>query len=88
MLRDNAVLVMAVLRVFTGVMEICAAILMLRINRVEHALRINGVLAIIGPTLLLVGIMVGIAGLSDRIPLLRLALIYLGAFLIFWGARS
>jgi hypothetical protein len=88
MLKDNAVLAMAALRLLSGVMELCAALLILRLNRVDMALRINGFLAIIGPTLLLVGIMVGIAGLSDRIPLLRLALIYLGAFLIFWGARS
>ncbi|MBS4032564.1 MAG: DUF2619 domain-containing protein [Clostridiales bacterium] len=87
MLKDNTVLIMAALRLFSGLVEVCAAVLIFHLNRVDTALRINGVLAVIGPTVLLTGIVVGIAGLSGRIPLLRLLLVYFGAFLIFWGTR-
>ncbi len=87
MLKDHTVLAMALLRVFSGLVELSAALLIIRLNKVDAALRINGVLAVIGPTILLAGIIVGIAGLSDRIPFFRLLLVYIGAFLIFFGTR-
>ncbi|MDW7651391.1 MAG: DUF2619 domain-containing protein [Bacillota bacterium] len=87
MLRDNTVLAMAALRMLSGVLEIGAAFLIIRYYRVDMALRINGILAVVGPTLLLVGIFIGVSGLSDRLPLGRLLLIYAGVFLIFWGTR-
>jgi hypothetical protein len=88
MLRENTILAMAALRFFSGLLEILAAILIIRFARIDTALRINGLLAIAGPTILLLGIMLGVAGLTDRMPLGRLSLIYLGAFLIFWGTRK
>jgi hypothetical protein len=87
MLKENTVLTMAALRLLSGALEIMAAIFIFRISRVDVALRINGILAVVGPSILLLGIMVGVAGLSDRLPLSRLLLIYSGAFLIFWGTR-
>ncbi|MBS4031443.1 MAG: YqhV family protein [Clostridiales bacterium] len=87
MLKNHTIITMAGLRIFSGLLEVCAALLILRLNRVDTALRINSVLAVIGPTILLAGIMVGVVGLSDRLPLTRLLLIYGGAFLIFWGTR-
>jgi uncharacterized membrane protein HdeD (DUF308 family) len=88
MLKENTVMAMAALRVFSGVLEICAALFIIRFNRIDTALRVNGILAVIGPTILLMGIMLGVSGLTDRLPLGRLVLIYLGAFLIFWGTRK
>ena len=88
MLRDNTIITMAALRILSGIMEVGAALLILRYNRIDTALRVNGILAIIGPTILLLGITLGVAGLSDRVPLNKMFLIYLGAFLIFWGTRK
>lgn len=87
MLQNQTIITMAGLRIFSGLLEVFAALMILRLNRVDTALRINGVLAVIGPTILLAGIMVGVVGLSDRLPIPRLLLIYGGAFLIFWGTR-
>jgi hypothetical protein len=88
MLKENTILAMAALRVLSGLLEIGAAVLIIRLSRIDTALRINGLLAVVGPTILLLGIMLGVAGLSDRLPLGRLVLIYLGAFLIFWATRK
>jgi hypothetical protein len=88
MIKDHAVLTMAALRVFSGLVEVLAALFILRINRVDIALRINCALAIIGPSVLLAGIFIGVVAISDRLPYGRLALIYLGAFFIFWGTRQ
>lgn len=88
MFKDNTVLAMAALRMFSGVLEVCAALLIIRFNRIDTALRINGILAIIGPTILLICIIIGVTGLSNRLPLGRLLLIYLGVFLLFWGTRK
>lgn len=88
MLKEQTVVAMAALRILSGIIEVCAAVLIIRLNRVDAALRINGILAVVGPTILLLGIAVGATGLCDRIPLSRLLLIYLGASLIFIGTRK
>lgn len=88
MLRDNTVTAMAALRILSGIVEVGAALLILRYNRIDTALRMNGILAVIGPTILLLGITLGVVGLSDRVPLNRMVLIYLGTILIFWGTRK
>lgn len=87
-MRNFTVTVMAALRFLSGIIEICAALLILYYNKPETALRINGILAIVGPALLLLGIITGAAGLSGRLPLARLLMIYLGALLIFFGTRQ
>ena len=87
MIREHAILAMSALRLFSGLLEVCAGLLILRLNRVDFALRVNGMMAIIGPTVLLLGIIIGISGLAGRLPLQKLLLIYLGGFLIFWGTR-
>lgn len=86
-MNDQSVYIMAALRFLSGLIEISAAVLIIRFHCVETALRINGLLAIIGPTLLVIGIFVGAAALTDRLPLGRLLFIYAGALLIFWGTR-
>lgn len=87
MLKEHTVFTMAALRIFSGLLEVGAALLILRFNRIDTALRVNGALAIVGPTILLLGITLGVMGLSDRLPLGRMLMIYLGVLLIFWGTR-
>lgn len=87
MRHSQTVLVMALLRVLSGFLELGAACLILRFNNIESALRLNGLLAVAGHTILLVGITLGISGLSEKIPLFKLFLVYLGALLIFLGTR-
>lgn len=87
MQQNQTVLVMALLRVISGLMELGAAYLVFRLNSIESALQVNGFLAVAGHTILLAGVTLGICGLSGRIPLGRLLLVYLGALLIFLGTR-
>lgn len=86
-MREPAVLAMAGLRFFSGLLEVLAALLILRANRIETALQVNGVLAFVGPTILLAGIHIGVIGLASRMPPGRLLPVYLGALLIYFGAR-
>ena len=72
----------------SGIVEVGAAFLILRYNRIDTAIRVNCILAVIGPTILLLGITLGVAGLADRVPFSKMFIIYLGAFLIFWGTRK
>ena len=78
---------MAALRVLAGTIEISAAILMLRYGRVSTALRINAVLGLIGPTILLVVSTLGLMGLVGRVSLERLAAVAVAVALIFTATR-
>ncbi|WP_100404765.1 YqhV family protein [Bacillus solitudinis] len=84
---ETAVLVMVGLRVLSGLIELTAAGMMLRFNNVEKAVGINAILAIIGPTVLVTSIAVGLIGISDRISMTKLALIGGGVILILLGIR-
>ena len=69
---------MALLRVLSGSLELAAAYLMIRWGRVDHAMRINGLLGLVGPTVLLLVSLLGLASLSVHLPWPRLGLIAAG----------
>jgi hypothetical protein len=75
------------LRLFSGSMEILAAFLIYRLNSLETALKINSILASIGPLIFLGAMYLGLTGLTQKMPYGKVVLIYLGAGLIFWGLR-
>ncbi|MGI6097261.1 MAG: YqhV family protein [Dethiobacteria bacterium] len=83
-----SLLAMIALRLLSGTMEISAAILIYRLNNLEQALKINAILASIGPFVFLTAMYLGLSGLSSKIPYSKLFFIYLGVLLIFWGLRS
>ncbi|MDN5348459.1 MAG: hypothetical protein PWP65_2024 [Clostridia bacterium] len=87
-LPEKHVLGMASMRIISGLIEIMAALLMLKFNRVEDALRINAVLALIGPTVLLLVTSLGLWGMAGRASPAKLAFILLGVALIFYGTRK
>lgn len=78
---------MALLRLLAGSIEITAALLMLKFGRVQTAIKINGVLGLIGPVILTLVSSLGIIGLAQQIPLSKLATVALGVILIFVGTR-
>ena len=67
---EKAVLIMAVLRLFSGSVEIMAAGLMLWANDIEKALVINGSLALIGPIILILTTGFGLMGLCSGVILI------------------
>lgn len=85
---DKYVVGMAVLRLLSGIIEFSAALLMLKLNRVEQALKVNATLALVGPTIMMAVMALGLAGLAGKVPLPKLFIITLGVGLIFYGVKN
>lgn len=83
-----ALLGMAILRLFSGSMEILAAILIYKFSNLEQALKINALLASLGPIIFLAAMYLGLTGLAKELSFNRAIFIYAGVALIFWGLRS
>ncbi|HEX6971665.1 MAG TPA: YqhV family protein [Limnochordia bacterium] len=78
---------MAFLRLLSSAIEACAALFMLRFGRVETAVQINALLAVIGPIILSAVTALGLMGLAGKVPFVRLVFIGAGVLLILYGAR-
>ncbi|HKM17917.1 MAG: YqhV family protein [Firmicutes bacterium] len=81
------VLSMAAMRFIAGALEITAALLMLRFAKVHAAMKINAVLGMIGPTVLMIVSSLGLIGLSQQISYAKMLIIAIGVLFIFYGAR-
>lgn len=64
---DKFVTSMATLRFFSGTIEIVAAVLMLKLGRVDKALAVNSALAFVGPAILIITTTIGLAGMADKL---------------------
>ncbi|XEC97670.1 YqhV family protein [Paenibacillus tarimensis] len=64
---NKIVLTMALLRMFSGSLELFAAFLMLRLNQIDKALIVNSSLALVGPMILISTTTIGLIGLSDKL---------------------
>lgn len=78
---------MALTRMLSALVELTAALWMLRVGQVEGALRINGLLGLVGPLVLALTTALGLAGLAGHVPPWRLAVVAAGVLLILWGTR-
>ena len=78
---------MALLRLFAGSIEITAALLMLKFGRVHTAMKINGILGLIGPIILTLVSALGLLGLAQQLPPTRVVLAAAGVALIFLSTR-
>ncbi|MGM0472023.1 MAG: YqhV family protein [Bacillota bacterium] len=85
--RDKLLLGMALLRVFSGLVEFGAAILMIKFNSVEKALKLNSVLALIGPIILVLVSTLGLVDIADKVSLVNIVIIGMGVGLILVGIR-
>ncbi|MFS0554091.1 YqhV family protein [Brevibacillus sp. 179-C9.3 HS] len=85
---EKAIMGMAALRVFSGSIEIIAALLILKVNQVEKALLINSGLAIVGPVILITTTAIGLLGMSDRISFAKIAWILVGVSCILIGVKK
>lgn len=81
------VVTMALLRLIAGTIEITAALLMLKLGEVQAALKINGVLGLIGPIILTLVGSLGLIGLRDQLSWEKLVVTSIGVLLIFLGTR-
>ena len=85
LVNDKVVFGMAVMRLLSSSIELTAALLILKFDSIQTALKINAVLALIGPTIMTVVMIIGLTGLSGKIPLRNFLIILLGVALIFYG---
>lgn len=85
---DKIVIGMVLLRIFSGLIEIGAAMLMLKFNKVEIALKINAMLAFVGPIILMSVMALGLLGMAGKIPVSKMFFIGLGVLFIFYGASK
>ena len=79
---------MAALRFLSSAIECAAALYMLRLFRVQDALRLNAVLGLVGPTILILVTIVGMAGIAEKLSVERIALILVAVVLIFLATRG
>ena len=82
---NKFVLSMASLRLFSGCLEITAALLMLKWNQVEKSLLINAGLSVFGPFVLLMTMTLGLMGIADKISFGKMAWVLIGVGCIFMG---
>ncbi|NEU29609.1 YqhV family protein [bacterium LRH843] len=85
---EMVLLVMVGLRIFSGLIELTAAGLMFKLNSIEKAVSINAMLALIGPTIFITSIVVGLIGMSDRLSYSKFLFIGAGVALILIGIRK
>ncbi|UOY94491.1 YqhV family protein [Ectobacillus sp. JY-23] len=74
---------MALLRLISGSIEITAALSMLYVNDVKKALLINGMLALVGPTVLIITMMIGVTQVAGGMSFVKLFFLVLGVGCIF-----
>ncbi|WP_223066531.1 YqhV family protein [Paenibacillus caui] len=82
---DKFVAGMASLRFLSGSLEILAALLMIRLGRVDKALAVNSALAFVGPTVLLITTSIGLAGMADKLSWSKMAWIACGVACLLIG---
>ncbi len=77
---------MVVIRLVSATVELTAAFLMWRFQRLDTAVRINGFLGMVGPVILTITMAIGLAGLATgKMPLAKMVWIGCGVLCILWG---
>ncbi|MCL6611230.1 MAG: YqhV family protein [Peptococcaceae bacterium] len=85
---EKIVLGMAALRFISSFLEFTGAFLMLRFNSVETAFKINALLAVTGPTVMITVTSLGLLGLAGKASLQGLVPILTGIALILYGVHK
>lgn len=80
-----SVLSMGALRLFGGSMELIIAILILYFNDPKKALALNGMLAMVGPVILISTMVIGLAGVASELPLSKFIFVAIGVGCILFG---
>jgi hypothetical protein len=81
-------LCMGLIRLFSGFIEISAGIMMIYFHNVETALKINALLALIGPMMMIIVTSLGLIGIAGSVSLEKMLIILCGVVLIFFGINK
>lgn len=79
---------MVLVRLFSALAELTGAYLMFRFNRLETAVRINALLGLVGPVVLITATTIGVVGLAGKLSAVRIFMIFAGVGLILAGVRQ
>lgn len=85
---ERALLMIIALRIFSGSVDITAALLMYKFNDLEKAFYINTLLALVGPCVLIVTTAIALFGLAEKISLTRMICLFAGITLILISLKS
>ncbi len=77
---------MVLIRLLSATLEFSGAFLMWRFHRLDTAVRINGLLGLVGPIILTSTMLLGVAGLAvGKVPITKMVWIGTGVLFILWG---
>lgn len=76
---------MGVLRLIGGSLELTIAILMFYFNDPRKSLALNGLLAMVGPIVLISTMAIGVAGVAQELPLSKFIFVAIGVCCILYG---
>ncbi|WP_225229905.1 YqhV family protein [Sporosarcina quadrami] len=85
---ERALLLIILLRIFSGSVDIAAAMLMYKFNDLEKAFYINTLLALVGPCILIITTAIALFGLTEKISLIRMVCLFAGITLILISLKS
>lgn len=85
--ENTAVSGMAGIRVFSSLCEFAGAMLMLHYGSADKAVKINSLLAVVGPVVLLTTTSLGLAAMVGKVPLWKIFAIASGVGVIFFAAN-
>ncbi|GGK18992.1 YqhV family protein [Caldalkalibacillus thermarum TA2.A1] len=85
---DKVIVAMASLRLVSGLIEMVAGFLILKLNSVEKAMMVNAFLAMVGPLFFITSMTLGLVHLAGKMPYSKLVLIGTGVGLIILGLRK
>lgn len=87
-LIEKALLMIIILRIFSGSVDIAAAMLMYKFNDLEKAFYINTMLALVGPVVLIITTAIALFGLAEKISIPRMICLFSGIVLILFSLKS
>jgi hypothetical protein len=85
---NRTLLSMALMRFISAFIEFFAAVLFLKMNSLESAIRINAALGIVGPFVFMAVGLLGLSGISTRISWIKMIIIFAGIALVLVGTQA
>lgn len=76
------------LRIFSGSVDITAAMFMYKFNDLEKAFYINTLLALVGPVVLIITTGIALMGLAEKISVTRMICLFSGIVLILYSLKA
>jgi EamA domain-containing membrane protein RarD len=87
-LDDKLIWGIRLMRGLSAAVEVCAVLLLFRMQDSRSMLRLNGLLGMIGPLIFISVSALGLADSLGKVQPVKLVVILAGVVLVVWGTRS